>query len=100
MLHTEGEQTMAIQSQVDMLLNQDVLTWNNWRFANPGVFIDLSGADLHGAHLTLADLNGANLSRADLHGANLTNAPGTTPAQLAQARSLQGTTMPDGSKHS
>ncbi len=35
---------------------------------------DLSGKDLHGAHLDEADLHGAHLSRADLHGAVLAEA--------------------------
>ena len=48
----------------------------------------LSGADLRGA-----DLSGADLSGADLSGANLTD------EQLAQARSLEGAIMPDGTKH-
>ncbi len=69
---------------------------------------DLSGANLTGANLHEADLSGANLheadlfsadlTSADLSGANLTSAQVGT-LQLAQARSLQGATLPDGSKH-
>ena len=54
---------------------------------------DLSGAHLKEADLKDADLSGADLSEADLQGANLTD------EQLAQVRSLQGATMPDGSIH-
>jgi len=79
---------------------------------------DLSGADLHKAGLSRANLSetnlhGANLlgpyprgvdplgpevSRADLRGADLREA-NVTAAQLDTAKSLQGATMPDGSKH-
>ncbi|MGH3145658.1 MAG: pentapeptide repeat-containing protein [Rubrobacter sp.] len=53
----------------------------------------LSGADLSGAYLKDANLNRANLSRANLRGAEVTR------EQLDQARSLEGTIMPDGSTH-
>jgi uncharacterized protein YjbI with pentapeptide repeats len=46
-----------------------------------------------------ADLSGADLSDADLSGANLRDARGVTDEQLDQAASLEGATMPDGSKH-
>ena len=64
---------------------------------------DLRGADLRGADLTNAKLFGAklfgaNLHEADLHEANLRGAI-VTPDQLAQAKSLQGATMPDGTIH-
>lgn len=55
--------------------------------------VNLSGADLSGADLFETDLSDADLSRANLQGANVTN------EQLAKAKSLQGTIMPDGSKH-
>jgi hypothetical protein len=71
--------------------------------------VDLSKARLVGAHLNeaelrRADLSGADLSGADLSGAilsqaNLSGATGTTPEQLARAKSLKGATMPDGSIH-
>ena len=56
-----------------------------------------------GAGLTDADLSGANLSGADmsnayLGGANLKDA-NVTDEQLALCKSLEGATMPDGSKH-
>jgi uncharacterized protein YjbI with pentapeptide repeats len=61
---------------------------------------DLRGADLNGADLRGADLNGADLSIANLYGADLSgadlNGATVTDEQLAQARSLEGATMPDG----
>ena len=64
---------------------------------------NLRGADLIGAKLNEADLSGAFLSgalltRADLSGANLSGAV-VTPEQVTPTTSLQGTIMPDGSKH-
>jgi len=58
----------------------------------------LVGTNLTRADLTGADLTGANLTDADLTGADLTGAI-VSSQQLAQARSLQGATLPDGSKH-
>jgi hypothetical protein len=55
---------------------------------------DLSETNLSYANLSRADLAIADLSRADLRGAIVTS------EQLETARSLQGATMPDGSKHS
>jgi uncharacterized protein YjbI with pentapeptide repeats len=55
---------------------------------------DLSKADLRNAELHGADLREANLYRANLRGAHFTSAE-----QLAQARSLEGATMPDGTVH-
>jgi uncharacterized protein YjbI with pentapeptide repeats len=74
---------------------------------------DLSGADLTGADLAGASLIGANLSSAQLAGANLRGADldGTDlsdanlngaqviPDQLSKAASLQGATLPDGTRH-
>lgn len=74
----------------------------------------LNGADLHkvnlsGAHLNRADLSfvaklsGADFTGADLRGANFAEADLTgakvTTEQLDKAKSLEGATMPDGSKH-
>jgi uncharacterized protein YjbI with pentapeptide repeats len=65
---------------------------------------DLSDADLSDANLSEADLSYDNLSNANLQGANLTDAVlrGTnlsnakvTSEQLAEAKSLEGATMPD-----
>jgi uncharacterized protein YjbI with pentapeptide repeats len=67
---------------------------------------DLREASLREAHLTSADLSGADLSGADLSGADLSGADlkGTTGITIEElettAKSLRGTTMPDGSKHS
>jgi uncharacterized protein YjbI with pentapeptide repeats len=55
---------------------------------------DLSRASLGGAYLTGAVLIGAGLNRA-----SLSRAYGTTKAQLARAKSLEATIMPDGSTH-
>jgi uncharacterized protein YjbI with pentapeptide repeats len=70
---------------------------------------DLSGANLreanvHWADLISAKLSGAYLGRtdlslADLSGADLSHVKEVGVGQLEQAYSLEGTTMPDGSKH-
>lgn len=62
------------------------------------IVADLRFANLGGADLTGADLTDADLTDADLTGAILTNAK-LTQVQLNEAKSLQGTIMPDGSKH-
>ncbi len=63
---------------------------------------NLSEADLSGANLREADLTGANLRGADLRGAKLIRAnlrgAMVTNGQLAQAKTLKGATMPDGTK--
>jgi hypothetical protein len=57
--------------------------------------LDLQEVDLRGAYLKGADLRGADLRGADLRGAK-----GLTKEQLeAQAKTLEGATMPDGSTH-
>jgi uncharacterized protein YjbI with pentapeptide repeats len=69
---------------------------------------NLSDADLSDANLSEADLSYDNLSSANLQGANLTDAVlrGTnlsnakvTSEQLAEAKSLEGATMPDDQKY-
>jgi hypothetical protein len=70
---------------------------------------NLNGANLREANLHWADLISANLSRAylgsadlslaDLSGADLRNVKELTVRQLQQAYSLEGATIPDGSKH-
>jgi|SRR5579859_1620052 len=65
---------------------------------------NLDGADLSQAYLSQANLSGASLIEADLHradlyGANLKGA-NVTQEKLNTAKSLEGATMPDGSKHS
>jgi uncharacterized protein YjbI with pentapeptide repeats len=54
---------------------------------------NLSSTDLRGVDLREANLRNADLREADLQGAQVTD------KQLADTLSLQGTTMPDGSKH-
>jgi len=70
---------------------------------------ELCGANLRGAVLREANLRGANLRGADLRGANLRSASlywaylgeaKVTDEQLAQAKSLEGATLPDGTKYS
>ena len=56
----------------------------------------LDNAFLSGADLSFAFLFRANLSDADLRGADLSNARNLTNQQLAQARSLLGATLPNG----
>lgn len=65
---------------------------------------DLRGANIREADLIRYDLSNADLTEADLSGAiligaNLRGAIGTTPEQLAKAKSLEGATLPDGTKH-
>jgi uncharacterized protein YjbI with pentapeptide repeats len=57
---------------------------------------NLGGANLFHAYLGRADLSGTDLSDANLREANLREAKGWTNEQLAQAASLVGATMPDG----
>ena len=59
----------------------------------------LDNATLAYANLRDACLTGANLTNADLTGADLRGAM-ISLEQLAKAKSLVGTTMPDGTKHS
>jgi uncharacterized protein YjbI with pentapeptide repeats len=54
---------------------------------------DLVKADLRGAKLDGAKLLGANLSQADLSGTQVTG------TELEKAKSLEGATMPDGTRH-
>lgn len=61
---------------------------------------DLNLANLSGADLLRADLSRANLRRADLSGANLNGATNLTNEELErQAKSLEGTIMPNGQKY-
>ena len=88
-------------------IRQGVAVWNQWRADNPDVIpdlseaglrgLDLTGANLDGAHLRDADLRGtilsrANLIRSDLAGANLfkaiVDAADLTGAELRGARFL------------
>src|SRR6266545_2883895 len=66
------------------ILKRGVEEWNRWRYDNPDIKPDLSGAKLHKAdlrkaalswvNLTKASITGANLGGADLGGANLSEA--------------------------
>lgn len=69
----------------------DTLLWDEWRYQNPDIHPDLSGADLHGANLTLADLRGANLTGANLDRASLRGAH-LDGANLSRA-SLKGASL-------
>ena len=58
------------------LLRKGVAHWNQWKLHEPGIYPDLSGAELSGKDLKEADFSGsdfvaANLSRTDLSYANL-----------------------------
>lgn len=60
-------------------LKKDVQNWNQWRKANFGESIDLTGADLTdailiGADLSNAELTGARFENADLNDADLSDA--------------------------
>ena len=57
---------------------------------------NLSNADLSGALLYGAKLSEANLSRANLGWTNLRASLGWTEKQLAEAKTFEGTIMPDG----
>jgi uncharacterized protein YjbI with pentapeptide repeats len=59
---------------------------------------DLRGANLAGANLSRADLHQADLRGADLNHANLEES-NVTDEQLAQAVSLSGAILPDGTTH-
>jgi uncharacterized protein YjbI with pentapeptide repeats len=55
-------------------LKEGVDSWNQWRDKNPGLHIDLSGADLTGNILHRANLAWANLSKTILRNAGLSGA--------------------------
>lgn len=59
---------------------------------------DLVGANLRGANLGRARLLGANLSKADLSRADLSGTE-ITSTELEKVKSLEGATLPDGTKH-
>jgi hypothetical protein len=63
------------------------------------VIINLKGANLQGANLSWTHLTGADLSDANMSNANLSYAQGVTKEQLAQAKSLEYATMPNGQKY-
>jgi uncharacterized protein YjbI with pentapeptide repeats len=86
----------------DTILNNADLSYSVLNFDDISISYlvqaNLSNALLFSADLYESDLTGANLTGADLHKANLTGAR-VTPEQLAQAYSLQGATLPDGSTY-
>ena len=81
---------MANQEQVE-ILKQGVQVWNKWRARNPGVQVDLFGAELSGADLREANLRGADLRGADLWKADLLKAD-LSEADLSGA-SLMGASL-------
>lgn len=62
------------RSQYNMLKNQGVFAWNNWRAQNPNAVIDLSNAKLKNINLKKANLSKANLKKAYFYKADLTEA--------------------------
>ena len=64
---------MANEEQLAILL-QGVEVWNNWRYENPEIKIDLSSASLAGAKLARVNFHRAKLMKADLMEADLCNA--------------------------
>src|SRR6266508_3982403 len=56
------------------ILKRGVEEWNRWRYDNPDIKPDLSGAKLHEAVLTRAILRDADLSEANLSGTKLSGA--------------------------
>jgi uncharacterized protein YjbI with pentapeptide repeats len=59
----------------------------------------LRGANLREANLREAYVGRTDLSLADLSGADLRNVKELSVGQVDRAYSLEGTIMPDGSKH-
>jgi len=96
-------QTLTVLQEVDGNGKGNLLTFLHGAgliigIENPAVA--LTGADLQGAYLQVANLREAYLRGVNLQGADLQGAK-VTDEWLAEAlaRSLQGATMPDGSKH-
>jgi uncharacterized protein YjbI with pentapeptide repeats len=81
---------MANQEQVK-ILKQGVHVWNQWRAENPGVQVDLFGAELSGVDLKQAHLGGVDLRQADLWKADLWKAD-LSEADLGGA-SLMGASL-------
>jgi hypothetical protein len=55
------------------ILRQGVVAWNKWRSSNPNVEVNLSRADLSGAHLIDTELCGATLTGSSVYGASVWN---------------------------
>jgi hypothetical protein len=83
-------------------LRKAELPWANLHRADLRM-ADLNGASLTGADLSKVDLSGADLREADLYKANLRRAnlkeAQVNSGQLSQAETLEGATMPNGTKH-
>jgi len=65
---------VADETQVKLLKEKGVETWNEWRGANPEIWPDLSGANLREMNLREVKLQWTNLSWANLAEADLTEA--------------------------
>ncbi len=74
------------------ILKKGVEEWNEWRKRNPGVPIDLRGADLRRANLRGVDFSKAKLQGADLSTAPLGGATHLMRADLGRAN-LQGANL-------
>jgi uncharacterized protein YjbI with pentapeptide repeats len=61
-------------------------------------YADFNGANLNGIYVVGEDLRFADFIKANLSGADLSGAK-VTSEQLKEAKSLQGTIMPDGQIH-
>ena len=106
----ESSQTVKLNlghSYTDMTatrndLTNDDLSWLDLEDANLShtlmMNIDLSNSNLSNSNLSDAIMSGANLRNTILHNADLRGAI-VSQEQLAKANSLQGATLPDGSKH-
>ncbi len=81
--------------------DQPVIDLRNADFSDADLSdANLSDADLAGADLSGADLSGASLNMADLSGADLENVVGVSNWELElMASTVEGTIMPDGTKH-
>jgi len=77
---------------VDAILNASDLSGANLSGA------DLSGTDFSSVNLSHAFMRGANLKGANLNDANLSGAS-VTNEHLATTKSMNGTILPDGTKH-
>jgi uncharacterized protein YjbI with pentapeptide repeats len=60
---------------------------------------DLSNSSVFAADLSNADLSEADLSNAELYSVDLSAATGLTHGQITEAKSLEGSTMPNGQKY-
>jgi uncharacterized protein YjbI with pentapeptide repeats len=82
-----GREATLEESHID-LVRLGAAALDEWRHANPGARLDLTGADLRRANLSGLNLTGAVLDHADLRGADLSSAE-LTEASLMHAR-LEG----------